>query len=306
MTSIYYEEVRNAAEERARQKKPFSVSGVLKKLGVSRSGFRSYIRHRMSRTEEYRELMKEKIIDIFDDSMQNYGAPKIARLLRKQGFRIAERTVGKYMSQLGIHAQWIKHFTTTTQDSDFSCKLKNILGQQFNPDKPNAVWVTDITYIWTTRGFVYLNCVMDLFSRKIIAWTLADSLEVCTVLETIRKARSLRKTDEPVIIHSDRGSQYVSADWRKATSGMIRSYSQKGYPYDNACIESFHSVIKREWLTRFSIQDIEHARTLIFAYIDAFYNTRRIHSHCEYMSPNDYEKQYAEELQALAAEASVA
>lgn len=243
--------------------------------------------------------MKEKIIDLFDESKQNYGAPKITRILQKQGYKIAERTVGTYMSQLGIHAQWVKHFTRTTRDSDFSRKLKNILGQRFNPNKPNTVWVTDITYIWTENGFVYLNCVMDLFSRKIIAWTIADSMEVETVLETISKARKIRKSEEPIIIHTDRGSQYVSSEWRKATSGMVRSYSRKSYPYDNACIESFHSIIKREWLRRFRVQNIEHAKMLVFEYIDAFYNTKRIHSHCDYLSPSEYEAMYAEELAAL-------
>ncbi len=204
------------------------------------------------------------------------------------------------MREMGIRAQWVKPWTTTTRDSDFSSELKNILDEQFNPDAPNTAWCTDITYIWTQDGFVYLNCVMDLFSRKIIAWTLADTMEVSTVVTTINKAKNIRKLDNPVIIQTDRGSQYVSAAWRAATEGMQRSYSHSGYPYDNACIESFHSLIKREWLNRFRIRNYDHARALVFEYIEAFYNTIRIHSHCGYVSPDDYEKLYArgEELAA--------
>lgn len=193
---------------------------------------------------------------------------------------------------MGIKAQWIKPWTTTTRDSDFSNELHNVLDEQFNPECPNAALCTDITYILTQDGFVYLNCVMDLFARKIIAWTLADTMEVSTVIETINKAKARRNTDLPLIIHSNRGSQYVSNAWREATESMQRSYSHSDYPYDNACIESFHSLIKREWLNRFNIRNYNHAYRLIFEYIEAFYNTIRIHSHCNYMSPDEFKKLY--------------
>lgn len=265
---------------------------MLKFLGVSRSGYRAFLNRKLSPSKQRKESVKKEIQKIYDDSKQNYGAPKITKKLRDSGETIAERTVGKYMREMGIKAQWIKPWTTTTRDSDFSKELLNILDEQFNPDRPNAVWCTDITYIWTQDGFVYLNCIMDLFSRKIIAWTLADTMEVSTVIETINKAKSYRNTDLPLIIHSDRGSQYVSNAWHEATKKMQRSYSRSGYPYDNACIESFHSLIKREWLNRFNILNYRHAYRLVFEYIETFYNTIRIHSHCDYMSPDEYEKLY--------------
>ena len=265
---------------------------MLNFLGVSRSGYRSFLNRTVSATKQRKEAMKKKIQTIYNDSKQNYGAPKITQELRKSGETIAERTVGKYMREMGIKAQWIKPWTTTTRDSDFSNEFLNILDEQFNPERPNAVWCTNITYIWTQDGFVYLNCVMDLFARKIIAWTLADTMEVSTVIETINKAKARRNTDLPLIIHSDRGSQYVSNAWREATESMQRSYSHSGYPYDNACIESFHSLIKREWLNRFNIRNYSHAYRLVFEYIETFYNTVRIHSHCDYMSPDEFEKLY--------------
>lgn len=265
---------------------------MLKFLGVSRSGYRAFLKRKVSPARQRKETVKKEIQKIYDDSKQNYGAPKITQELRKSGETISERTVGKYMREMGIKAQWIKPWTTTTRDSDFSNELHNILDEQFNPERPNAVWCTDITYIWTQDGFVYLNCVMDLFSRKIIAWTLSDNMEVSSVIETINKAKAVRNTDMPLIIHSDRGSQYVSGAWREATENMQRSYSHKGYPYDNACIESFHSLIKREWLNRFNIQNYKHAYRLVFEYIETFYNTVRIHSHCDYLSPNEFEKMY--------------
>ena len=142
---------------------------MLKSLGVSRSGYRAFLNRKVAPTRQRKAAIKKQIQHIYDDSNQNYGAPKITKELRKSGECISQRTVGKYMREMGIKAQWIKPWTTTTRDSDFSKELHNILDEQFNPDRPNAVWCTDITYIWTTDGFVYLNCIMDLYSRKIIA-----------------------------------------------------------------------------------------------------------------------------------------
>lgn len=290
MTEAIFISVFEKAETAHKKKHRVSVSGMLKKLGVSRSGYHVWLKHIPSNAENRREAIKTRIQQIYDDSKQNYGALKITRELRKSGETTSERTVGKYMRQMGIKAQWIKPWTTTTQDSDFSSELQNILNEQFNPDRPNAVWCSDITYIWTIDGFVYLTSIMDLFSRKIIAWTLSATMDVSCVIDTINKAKARRKTDMPLILHSDRGSQYISKEYKRVTVGMQRSYSKKAYPWDNACIESFHAPIKREWLNRFRIRDYIHAYQLVFEYIEAFYNTKRIHSHCDYMSPDDFEK----------------
>ena len=242
MTEAIYLEVSEKTEAAQKAGRRFSVSGMLKFLGVSRSGYRAWLHRVPSDTEKRRESVKAKIQDIYDDSKQNYGAPKITVELRKTGEVISERTVGTYMRQMGIRAQWSKPWTITTKDSDFSTELQNILDEQFNPDRPNAVWCSDITYIWTIDGFVYLTSIMDLF--------------------------------------------------KKVTENMQRSYSKKAFPWDNACIESFHSIIKREWLNRFKIHDYKQAYRLIFEYLEAFYNTKRIHSHCNYMSPNEFERLY--------------
>lgn len=292
MTEAIYLEITEKTEAAKKAGRRVSVSGMLKYLGVSRSGYNAWKKHVPSNTEKRRKSVKRKIKDIYDDSHQNYGAPKITKELRKNGEIISERTVGKYMKQMGIRAQWVKPWTITTKNSNFSNELKNILDEQFNPERPNAVWCSDITYIWTTDGFVYLTSIMDLYFRKIIAWTLSNTLEVSCVIETINKAKARRNTELPLILHSDRGNQYVSKEYKKATAKMQRSYSKKAFPWDNACIESFHSLIKREWLNRFKIRDYNHAYRLVFEYLETFYNTKRIHSHCNYMSPDDFEKLY--------------
>ena len=205
---------------------------------------------------------------------------------------ISERTVTKYMQELGIRACYVKPYTITTISEDFSCRLKNILKRDFSPDKPNAVWCTDITYIWTSEGFVYLSCIMDLFSRRIVAWELSRTLETIHVVNAIQKAKLHAGNQVPKVIHTDRGDQYTSDEYCAATNGIEQSYSGKGNPWDNACIESFHALIKREWLNRFEIRNYNHAYQLVFEYIDAYYNTRRIHSYCGYRSPFEYEKMY--------------
>ena len=279
-------EAAKAARRRA------SLSGMLDFLGVSRSGYQAFLKHRPSEAELRKERIKERNQEIHDGSHQNYGAPKITRELQKEGERISERTVGGYMREMGIRAQWVKPWIATTIDSDFSKELHNILDEQFNPDRPNAVWCTDITYIYTCEGFAYLTSVMDLYSRKIIAGVLAPTLEAKYVLEAINLAKARRKTDQPLILHSDRGTQYVSQANRDAAEKFRLSYSHKGYPYDNACIESLHSLIKREWLNRFRIDSFGRTYTLVFEYIEAFYNTIRIHSHCNYLSPDQFERLY--------------
>lgn len=278
--------------QRSPVKRRVSVSGILKQLGVSRSGYNSWKNRVPSQTQKRRNLLKERILDIYEGSHQNYGAPKITQELKKEGETIAEKTVGTYMRQMGLRAQWVKHSTRTTVDPDFSSRLKNILDEKFNPGSPDSVWVSDITYIWTFEGFVYLTSIMDLYSRKIIAWTLSSTLEAVHVAETVEEAKRRRHINSPLVFHNDRGSQYVSEAFLKATEGMINSYSQKAYPWDNACIESFHALIKREWLNRFKIFDYRHAYKLVFEYIETFYNTVRIHSHCDYISPDQYEKEY--------------
>jgi len=289
MQDVLYEE----------NKRRLNVSGVLRILGVSRSGYINFKKRLPSDMYKRKEAIKARIKQIYDDSYQNYGAPKISQILIQNGETIAEKTVGNYMREMGIKAQYVKPYTVTTTDSNFSLELDNILNEDFNPQEPNAVWCSDITYVWTYEGFVYLTSIMDLYSRKIISWVLSPTLEARWVVDAISKAKEARNISKPLVMHSDRGIQYTCTAYQEATEQFINSYSKKAYPWDNACIESFHALIKREWINRFKILDYNHAYRLIFNYIEAFYNTVRIHSHCGYLSPNRYEAVYKNELDLL-------
>jgi len=275
-----------------------SVSGVLKHLGVSRSGYYDWLNRTTSKRELRKLEMQKNIMKLHEDSHQIYGAPKITQKLRQGGHKISERTVTRYMHEMGIRACYRRPYTTTTISVNFSDRLKNILKRKFSPEKPNAVWCTDITYINTEKGFLYLSCIMDLYSRKIVAWKLGNTLETCHVVNAINEAIA-RTGMKPQVIHTDRGIQYTSQEYANCTEGIEKSYSSKGNPWDNACIESFHSLIKREWLWRFKLKNYTHAYRLIFEYIDAFYNTTRIHSHCDYLAPAVYEKKYYDKLKKI-------
>ena len=288
MTKKMYSEI----EKKKLSGQDFSVNGVLKKLGLSKSGFYDFTGRKPSESAKKRNKVMDAILEIYEKSHQIFGAPKIHNELLKQGIFVSERTVTNYMQQLNIKAIWVKKTKHISPKSGITCELKNILSQNFNPEKPNEYWCTDITYIWTMNGFVYLTCIMELFSRKIIAWDLSDSLDTKNVVDALENAIKKRGV-KPKVIHTDRGCQFTSEDWKNACKGFDRSYSKKHYPWDNACIESFHSLIKREWLNRFVIRDLEHAHRLVFEYIDTFYNTTRIHGSCGYLSPSEFEAEYA-------------
>ena len=216
MTQAIFIETAKAEDLAVKDKKRrLNVSGVLRILGVSRNGYYAFKSRKPSERQKHKEFIEDKIIDIYDESHKNYGAPKITQKLHEIGEEISEKTVGNYMRELGIKAQYIKPYTATTTNSDFSSELKNILDQDFSPATPDAVWCTDITYIWTYDGFVYLTSVMDLYSRKIISWVLSLTLEAKWVVQAINKAKSIRNVDEALIIHSDRGIQYTCEDYRK-------------------------------------------------------------------------------------------
>ena len=183
-----------------------NVSGVLRILRVSRSGYNTWKKRIPTLKQQKKEDIKDRIRQIHSESYQNYGAPKITKTLHTENQEISEKTVGNYMREMGIKAQYIKPYAVTTIDADFSDSLKNVLDEKFNPEEPNAVWCSDITYIWTLEGFVYLTSIMDLFSRKIISWVLSTTLEAKWVVEAIHKAKKARKITKPLVMHRDRKS----------------------------------------------------------------------------------------------------
>ena len=267
-------------------------------LGVSRSGYNAFRRHTPSASQVKKEQGTGQIRAIHEESHDIHGAPKIAAKMHQKGDRISERTVGKYMRGIGIRACYRKPGIRTTGAPDFSSELKNRLKRDFQPERPDAAWCTGITCIWTCGGFVCLAGIMDLYPGKILSRPPGETLEAKRVPEAVEKAKEKRQVTQPLVIHSGCGAQYTCRDYEKATGGTEGSYPAKACPRDNACTESFHALIKREWLSRFRIPDYSHAYRLVSEYTEAFCNTARIHSHCGYRSPGEYEKKYLAKVEA--------
>lgn len=288
------------ATKLASKERKISVNSVLKLLGVSSSGYYSWVKRPLSNQEKMKQKIKSEIVEIYNESHQIYGAPKITSIFQSRGHVIAEKTVGNYMREEGIKAILVRPYTRTTRDPDFDNKLKNILDRDFNPKGLNAFWVTDITYIYTISGFAYLTSVMDLFSRKIIGWQVSNSLYTEHVLKAIEKAKANRKLTQPVIIHSDRGVQYCSNEYQKLLKKrqITCSMSRKGNCYDNACAETFFSTIKCEMLYHKKYITREEVRRDIFWYIEIFYNRRRRHQALGNISPAEFKRRYYAEVAA--------
>jgi putative transposase len=220
-------------------------------LGVSKSGFYKWrdFQVKGARTERQarQDELKQKIFQSYHESHGTYGSPRILKDLEEWGYSLCERKVGRLMKEMGLRALPDKKVVVTTDSNHEQYVYPNLLERQFAVDAPNAVWVADITYIWTLEGWLYLASVMDLFSRKIVGWSLEATMKTELPFDALQKALLLRNPAGEPIHHSDRGSQYCSADYINCLEKchFQISMSRKGDPYDNACIESFHATIKK-------------------------------------------------------------
>lgn len=265
-------------------------------MKVTRSGYYAWLKNSTSAISQHKSKIKTEILSIYAKSKKRYGAPKIADALNKKGIKIAVRTVSKYMKELGIRSIIIKKFKPN-KSAKKNLPYENLLNQNFNTDQPNKAWVTDITYIWTRKHkWVYLASVMDLFSRKIIGYEISRKMDVSLVRAALLKAAAGRGSTNGIIHHSDRGSQYTSNEYLNLLKdmGFKISLSGKGNCYDNACIEAFHSILKREFIYIENFETIEDLKLGLFSYIEGFYNRNRSHGKLGYLSPEIFENLYFE------------
>lgn len=263
-------------------------------LKVSRSGYYKWRCRPESEREKHHREMTEHVRKAYEESRRLYGSPKLTRQLNRQGIQISERTVGRIMKKQGLRSRTVKKYKATTNSKHALPVQDNVLGREFQATKPGEKWVTDITYVWTVEGWLYLASVMDLYSRRIVGWQMGERMTKELVIGALQQAYGRARPDPGLLHHSDRGSQYASHDYQKQllTYEMIGSMSRKGNCYDNACIESFHSVLKKELIYLNHYETREQAKQSIFEYIEFFYNTRRIHSSIDYHTPMEYELLY--------------
>jgi len=236
--------------------------------------------------------LKQKIKQIYQKSRKRYGSPRIFQQLLREGYVIGKKRVERLMCELTIQAVAKKKYKATTDSNHSKPLADNLLKRNFAPEKPNTSWVADITYIWTAEGWLYLATIMDLYSRKIIGWSLRERLTKELVIGALDMTLKQRNFSPDLLLHSDRGSQYASELYQLLLlkNGILCSMSGKGNCWDNAVMESFYRTLKVELIYQNKYQTRREAQRDIFEYIEIFYNRERLHSSLGYYTPEEYEQ----------------
>lgn len=264
---------------------------MCKVLEVSRSSYYKRVnREEGKRAIENRGLL-EKIREVFRESKERYGSPRITEELKRSGISCNKKRIARLMSKYGIAAKIFRKYRNTTNSNHEREKSENILGRKFNRQRANEVWTGDITYISTEEGWLYLAAVIDIYSRKVIGWQLDKSIGSDLAERALKNALQDRRVEKGIIFHSDQGIQYASESFRKILreNGFIQSMSRRGNCYDNAITETFFHTLKTELMQRIKYKTREEARKSIFEYIEIFYNRKRLHSALGYRPPVEFE-----------------
>jgi len=261
-------------------------------LEVSRSGFYDWSRRGPSRQEIRRAALTAQVKEAFQRSRETYGSPRMTRELSENGFKACRNTIARIMQEQGLFGRTPRRFVPKTTDSRHDHPIAhNTLDRAFAPGLGPPAWITDMTYIPTREGWLYMAAVMDLRTRRILGWAMADHMRVELVIDALKMAMAQRKPHSDLLHHSDRGSQYACRDYREllADHGITCSMSRTGNCYDNAVMESFWATLKTEEVYRNDYTTRHEATTAIFSYIEIFYNRQRRHSALSYLSPDAFE-----------------
>ncbi len=278
----------------------FPVVRMCRVLNVSPSGYYVWRDRPVSKREMANQELLEKIKEIHVENREVYGSPRLYQALLALGWRCSKNRVARLMRKNGIRAKQSKRFKTTTKANAAHPVAPNLLGGDFAADQPNRKWVTDITYIFTLEGWLYLACVLDLFSRRIVGWAMSARMTSSLVADALNMAVRQRQPSADLLHHSDRGSQYTGRLYQQLLKGyqMKISMSGTGNCYDNAAMESFFGTLKNEQVYHCAYRTRDEARTDLFFYIEGFYNRRRLHSTLGYLSPEAYEQAYHQQYES--------
>ena len=269
----------------------YPIATLCRLLGVSTSGYRAWHGRRPSRRAEDDAALCVRIREIHTASRGTYGAPRIHAELSAEGRRVGRKRVARLMRAAGIAGVSRRKGMRTTRRDDRARPAPDLVERNFTADRPNRLWVADITYIPTWAGFLYLAVVLDAFSRRIVGWSMAAHLRTTLVLDALDMALGQRRPDN-VIHHSDQGSQYTSIAFgtRCRQAGVRPSMGSVGDCYDNALCESFFATLECELIDRTRFRSHAEARIAVFEFIESWYNPRRRHSAIGYLSPVNYER----------------
>ena len=270
----------------------FPIEKMAQAFGVSRSGYYKYLKAGISKRTQENNYLKQVILKIFEKSRKTYGSIRIHQELCFRGIKCGKNRVARLMKELNLVPKGLKKFKVITTNSNHDYPIsQNLVARDFDISHPNKVWVSDITYIRTHQGWLYLCIILDLFSRMIVGWSMQDNMHTSLTMNALDMAHMNRNPDPGLIFHSDRGSQYASTLFKGSLAKykMISSMSRKADCWDNACAESFFGSLKSELVNHKQYKSYDEAKSDIFDYIEVFYNRSRRHSTIGYLSPYEYE-----------------
>lgn len=264
-------------------------------LGVKRNGFYRYLKAQHEpKPDDKRDEVIEWMHKIAEASEYSYGSRRMKRALNALGYPVGRRYSRRLMKEAGIQVRYKKKYKVTTNSNHKLPIFDNILQRQFDVAAPNLAYVQDITYIWTQEGWLYLAVVIDLYSRRVVGWSMGSRMKAKLVCDALTMAIWQRRPEAGLIVHSDRGSQYASRQYRRLLKAneFLGSMSRKGDCWDNSVVESFFGTLKQELVHWKHYQTRYEAQQDILRYITTFYNPTRLHSYLDYKSPNQYESEF--------------
>lgn len=269
----------------------YSVTRLCEVMRVSRRGYYDWLNRPESQRDVANRQLLEMIKALFYQHREVYGAPRIYEALRQRGYHCSLNRVARLMRASGLLPKTIKKFRITTDSRKSRHPAANILDRQFDTDQPNEKWVADVTYIPTREGWLFLATVLDLYSRKIVGWSMSDRLTSDLAQQALQHAIDARLPQSGLIVHSDRGKEYYASEYQQLLKryGLICSMSKRGDCYDNAVMESFFHSLKVEEVHHRDFKTRIEAKTALFDYIELFYNRQRLHSTIGYLSPVEFE-----------------
>lgn len=274
------------------EKEKYPIKLLCRVLEISESRYYAWRKNesenrRCARVRED-EALRKRVKEIFDDHQGRYGLPRIRWTLRMEGIHVGPHRLRRLMNELGIQGKTRRKRTRTTFGCTLNAASPNLLERRFEADKPGELWLSDLTYLPTDQGFLYLCILLDMATRQIVGWSMSESMHARIVVDALTMACERCPPKDGAILHSDRGVQYTSSEVRQQLEqlGMQQSMSRKGDCWDNAPAESFFATLKREGIPSSRLATRDDARAVVFQYIEGYYHSRRAHSALDYRTPN--------------------
>jgi putative transposase len=276
------------------QQKAYPVNLLCKVMGVSCSGYYKHLKPKLNQKQILENKLLVEVKALAQESRNSYGSRMMSKNLQGKGYKVGRYAARTLMHKAGIECKQRRRYCITTQSKHDFMVAKNILNRDFTASAPNRIWLADITYLWTFEGWLYVGVLLDLFSRRVVGWAMTDHMRETLVNEALQMALGRRQPESGLLHHSDRGVQYASDCYQSTlqAAGITVSMSRKGNCWDNSVMERFFGSLKTERTDNIIYKTREEAKADVIDYIEMFYNSRRLHSTLNYVTPLEFENQF--------------